>query len=141
MRRIIPLLIATALAGCAAAPPAPNAPLRSPSGQRAYQNLFAGKVPQAPVNCVPQYNANDMSVIDGRTLAFRVGSGFNTVYMVHLTPGCENVANGPYALVSRSFGGGGLCTGDIQQVTDTMANSPAGSCSVAAIIPYARPGR
>lgn len=139
MRSVTPLLIAAALGGCAAPPPPSGTPLRSPSGQRAYQTLFTGKVAQAPVNCIPTYNANDMSVIDGRTLAFRVGSGFNTVYMVHLSPGCEMISSGPYALVSRQFGGGGFCRGDIQQVADTMAHVNAGSCTVAAIIPYTRP--
>ena len=131
------LLIAGALLGsCTTAPPAPYA-ARSPSGQRAYESLLTGKVPGAPVNCLPSYNANDMSVIDSHTLAFRVGTG--TVYLMHLTEGCDMLGSGNYALLSRQFGTPGLCRGDVQQVVDTMNHVNAGSCTIADIVPYTRP--
>jgi hypothetical protein len=78
-----------------------------------------------------------MSVIDGRTVAFRRGTG--TVYIVHLTPGCEMATGGsPYALLSRQFGGAGLCRGDIQQVVDLTNHITVGSCTIGSIIPYWR---
>jgi hypothetical protein len=136
MRGTLLLLIGTTLASCTTAPQeAAAAP--SPKAQRAVEGLVSGKVARPAVSCVPQYNANDMTVIDGRTLGFRVGTG--TAYIMHLTPGCELVGGGPYALLNKQFGGQGLCRGDIQQVIDTMAHITVGSCTIGEIIPYTRP--
>ena len=139
MRSIYLLIAGSLLASCTTAPPPPGAAMRSPSGERAYQMLVAGKVPQRAISCLPSYNANDMSIIDGRTLGFRVGSGRSSTYLVHLTEGCEMLGSGTYALLSRQAGGMGLCQGDIQQVVDTMNHVTAGSCTIAAVIPYVRP--
>ena len=138
MRRISLLIAGSILASCTTAPPAPDAAMRSPSGERAYQSLLAGKVPGRPISCLPNYNSNNMSVIDGRNVAFSVGT--RTVYLVRLTPGCDLLGGGgPYALLSRQFGGQGTCRGDIQQVVDTLNRMTVGSCTVAEIIPYTRP--
>jgi hypothetical protein len=135
--RIIPILIAgSILASCTNAPPPPYM-ARSPSGEQAYQTLLAGKVPGRPIGCLPHYNANDMTVIDGRTVAFRQGS--RTTYIMHLSEGCEPLASGTYALVSKQFGGPGMCQGDIQSVVDTMNRVNVGSCTITDIIPYTRP--
>jgi hypothetical protein len=138
MRSIYLLIAGSILASCTTAPPPPGPPMRSASGERAYQNLVAGKVPQQPISCLPNRNSNDMSIIDGRTLGFRVGSGNNSGYLVHLTEGCEMLGGGTYTLLSRQAGGMGLCQGDIQQVVDVMNHVTAGSCTVAAIVPYVR---
>jgi len=136
MRRIPLFCLAALLGSCSMAP---QPVMRSPSGQRALDSLLSGKVAGTPVSCLPSYNANDMSVIDGRTVAFRVGTG--TVYMVQLNEGCGLLGSGNYALLTRQFGGSGLCRGDIAQVFDTMNRQTVGSCTVAAIVPYLRPGR
>ncbi|HEY7007104.1 MAG TPA: DUF6491 family protein [Sphingomicrobium sp.] len=137
MRSISLLIAGTVLASCTTAPPPPGPPQRTPSGQRAFNNLLTGKVAGQPLNCLPNYNTKDnMSVIDGHTIAFNPGP--RTVYLVHLTTGCEMIDGGPYALVSRQFASA-LCRGDIQQVVDTMNRSNAGSCTVAEIVPYTKP--
>ena len=136
MRAILILVAGSILASCANAPPPPYME-RSPSGQRAYETLIAGKVPQRPVNCLPSYNANEQSTIDGRTLAFRVGS--RTTYIMHLSEGCEMLGSGTYALLSRQIGGPGMCRGDIEQVVDTMNHVSVGSCTITDIVPYVRP--
>lgn len=135
--RTIPLLCAAALVGSCSAAPQPV--MRSPSGQRALESLTAGRVPGPPVSCLPSYNANDMSIIDGRTVAFRVGT--RTVYMMSLHEGCELLGAGNYALMTRQFGGMGMCSGDIARVVDTMNRMTVGSCTIGAIVPYSRPGR
>jgi hypothetical protein len=135
--RSIPLIGLAAMLGSCSMAPQPVT--RSPSGQRAMDSLLTGKVAGPPVSCLPSYNANDMSIIDGRTVAFRVGTG--TVYMVRLNEGCGLLGSGNYALLTRPFGGMGLCRGDIAQVFDTMNRQTVGSCTVAAIVPYVRPGR
>jgi hypothetical protein len=137
MRSIALLIAGTFLASCMATAGPPEYAQRSPSGQRAYETLFAGKVAGRPINCLPNYNANDMSIIDGHTIGFRVTS--RTSYLVHLGPGCELLGTGNYALLSRQFGGGGLCRGDIQQVVDTLNHTNMGSCTITAIEPYTRP--
>jgi len=135
MRGISLLLLGATLTACTAAAEQPAT--RSPRAQQQYMSLVAGKTARPELSCLPSYNANDMTVIDGRTLAFRRATG--TVYMVHLTPGCEMAGSGGYALVSRQFGGSGLCRGDIQQVADLTNRITVGSCTIGAIVPYVRP--
>jgi hypothetical protein len=138
MRRISLLIAGTILASsCTTAAPPPSANMRTASGQRAYDNVIAGKVAGQPMNCLPTYHQNDMSVIDGQSVAFR--SGTRTAYLVRFTPGCELLDAGHYALLSRQFGGAQLCRGDIQQVVDIMNRMTVGSCTVAEIIPYSKP--
>jgi hypothetical protein len=135
MRSISLLLLGATLTACTAAAVQP--PTRSPRAQQEYLSLLAGKTARPEVNCLPNYSANDMTVIDGRTLGFRRGTG--TVYVMHLTPGCEMLGGGAYALLSRQYGGTGLCRGDIQQVIDTMNRITVGSCTIGAIVPFTRP--
>ncbi|HEX3424463.1 MAG TPA: hypothetical protein VHS33_13835 [Sphingomicrobium sp.] len=138
MRRISLLIAGSILASCTMGPQATDPAMRSPSGQRAYQSLIANRVPGPPLTCLPNYNSHDMTIIDGRNIAFNVG--LRTVYLVRLTPGCELLGGGgPYALLSRQFGSQGTCRGDIQQVVDTLNRGTVGSCTVAEIIPYTRP--
>lgn len=135
--RTVPLLVAgSILASCTNAAPPPYVE-RSPSGQRAYAMLLTGKVPQRPISCLQNYLANDQSIIDGRTLAYRMGS--RTTYVMHLSPGCEALGSGTYALLSRQVGGMGMCRGDIEQVVDTVNHMTVGSCTVTDIVPYVRP--
>src|SRR2546421_8531329 len=115
MRGISLLLLGATLASCT---DMPEQPIRSARGQQEFQMLVAGKSPRAQLSCLPNYSANDMTVIDGRTLAFRRGTG--TVYVMHLTPGCEMVGSGTYALLSRQYGGTGVWRGGIQPGLRTM---------------------
>jgi hypothetical protein len=106
--------------------------------QEQLQKLITGKVAQAPVSCLPSYNAGDMIVIDENVIAFR--SGANRVYVAHMNGPCTNLGGaGNYALLTKSVGGLGLCKGDIAQVVDTSAHITVGSCSFGEIVPYVRP--
>lgn len=136
MRGVPILLLGATLASCNAVPPAPT---RDASQQQTFMRLTGDKVAGPPVSCLPQWNTNDMSTIDGRTIAFRVGTG--TVNVVTLGEGCGMMGVGGYALKTTSFGGQGLCTGDIAQVVDTMNRTTVGSCVIGPIIPYTRPGK
>jgi len=137
MRSIYLLLLGATLASCTAEPPQPTA--RSPVAEQQLQQLLAGKVARPEISCMQSYNTNDMTVIDGQTLAFRRGTG--TVYVAHLTPGCELLSpQSTYALLSRQFGSIGTCRGDIQQVIDTTNRITVGSCTIASIVPYVRAG-
>jgi len=134
--RVIPVLMAGAiLASCTTGPPPPT--MRSAEAQRQYQQLLMGKVPQSPVSCLPHYRSNDMVKIDENTIMFRDGA-YRT-YVVNMQGGCNGLLSGHYALVTKQFGGQGLCRGDIAQVVDTLNGMQVGSCVWGDFVPYVRP--
>jgi hypothetical protein len=133
--RVISILLAGAiLASCAAAPPQPT---RTAEAQREFQVALAGKVAQPPVSCLPNYRAGDMKTIDENTILFRDGS--SRVYVAHMQGSCTGAGSGNYALLTRQYGGMGLCRGDIAQVVDTVNRVPVGSCVFGDFTPYVRP--
>jgi hypothetical protein len=134
MRLISVLLAGAILASCTTGPPQPT---RTAQKQQQYLRLLNGKVAQAPTSCLPNYRANDMITIDENTILFRQGS--NRVYVAHMQGGCNGLGAGHYALVTRQFGGMGLCRGDIAQVVDTLNGIPIGSCVWGDFTPYVRP--
>src|SRR5689334_16226175 len=135
MHAIAALVLAAALGSCATAPE----PYRQdPRAQQELAQLLAGMTAGPPVSCLPTYNANDMRVIDGRNVAFRLGS--RQVYLMQLSPGCHLLGTGGYALLTKQFGGMGMCQGDIAQVVDTTARMTVGSCGVERITLYRSPG-
>lgn len=134
MRSIPLLLIGAAVVGCTTT--AAEQPIRSAAKQQQYEQLLAGKVAGPPVSCLPTFRQDDMVVIDDRTVAFRQGSAHT--YVNHMQGGCSNLGGG-YALVTRSFGGGQLCRGDIAQVVDLTNRMTVGSCVFGDFIPYSRP--
>lgn len=139
MRGIPLLLLGAVLASCTTQPPEPS---RSAKNQARYEQLIAGKVAGAPLNCLPSYlSANNMTVIDDSTIAFDRGGMSGPVYIAHMRSPCTGLSGaGPNALVTRQVGASGLCSGDIGTVQDTMAHITVGSCSFGDFVPYARPG-
>ena len=136
MRNIIPLALAAAVAGCTVAPP-PQAALANPKAQARLAQLLAGKVAGRPQACLPSHRANDMAVIDDRTIVFRDSPG--RVWLMHPLNECNLLSAGPYALVTRSSTSA-LCRGEIAQVVDTMSGANVGSCVMGDFVPYVRPG-
>ena len=134
MDRRFALLVAVLLGSCTYGPPAPPPP-PTPAAMHEYDLLVGGKVAGASINCLPNYNADNMVRIDGRTIGFRVGG--STSYIVHLSPGCEALTNPTATLVSHQVGGSGLCRNDIERVIDS-SRFPIGSCTITEIIPYTR---
>jgi hypothetical protein len=45
-----------------------------------------------------------------------------------------------YAIVTRQFGGGGLCSGEIAEVVDPTTGISISSCSFGEFVPYRRMG-
>ena len=133
MRGIALILILAALAtgSCATTPAPPN-----PAAQARLQQLIAGKVAGQPLNCLQTYRSNDMIAIDDDTLVFRDGG---RVYVNRLRHGCPHLTNASYTLVTRQFGGVGLCSGDIAQVADLTTGMTVGSCVIGDFVPYTRP--
>lgn len=133
MRIAALLLVGGALASCTTAPPPAE---RGAASQRELASLLAGKSADPPVSCLRTDPAYDQRIIDGRTVAYRLGG--RSVYVMHLSPGCELLAGGHYALLTRQFGGLGTCQNDILRVFDTSSRMTAGSCTVEQIVPYTR---
>ena len=137
MRKIALLLMGATIASCTAYGPPPGQP--TPRSNAELAQLLAGKVAGRPISCLPPYNSNDQRNIDGRTVAFRVVT--RMTYLMHLTPGCELLATGNYALVTHQFGGMGMCQNDIVRVVDVMNRTTVGSCGIESIVPYSATGR
>lgn len=135
MRPFTALAAGVALASCTTAPE-PHQP--SPQAQQDLARLLAGKTAGPKMSCLQNYNAYDMQIVDGRTVAFKQGS--SSVYLVHLSAGCDQLASGHYALLTRQFGGMGYCQGDIVHVLDTVNHFTVGSCGIDAIVPYGAAG-
>ena len=133
MRGLSLVLIGAAVASCSTAPES-----RSLSAEDHLQKVLAGKVALAPVDCLRSYSSNDMIVIDDGTILFREGG---RIYRNDLEGGrCSGLAMGN-TLVTRQFGGQGLCRGDVAQVMHLSSGMTMGSCVLGDFVPYASPGR
>jgi hypothetical protein len=139
MRHVVPIALIAAVTGCNYAPPPQQAALTDARAQAKLATLLAGKVAGPPQSCLPSYRSNDMIVIDDYTIAFRDGT--DRVWVTHPQGGCNLLGSGSYALVTRNFGGMGLCRGDIGSVVDVRNRSTVGSCAMSDFVPYKTPGR
>jgi hypothetical protein len=136
MRGIALLLLAATLASCTTSGPEAGQP--TPDKAQELATLLAGKTAGPPTSCLPPYNSNDQRIIDGRTLAYRVGT--RTTYLMRLSEGCNLLGTGNYALLSRQIGGLGMCQGDIVSVVDLLNHMTVGSCAIESITPYSATG-
>lgn len=129
--RVLPILLsaAAALGACTSTPD----PGRAQRDSAKLQQALAGRAAGGPVTCLPAYRSRDMTVLDNGTLLFRDG---RTVWVNQLAQGCARAGSLGYAMVTRNFGGTGLCRGDIVQLVDTSSGMFGGSCTVGDFVPY-----
>jgi hypothetical protein len=126
-----PLVAAAILAGCSTAPEQ-----RSARAQADLDQALAGRVAQAPVNCLPRFSSDNLIVVDDGTLLFREG---RTLYRNDFNGGsCSGLRSG-HTLVTNQQGR--LCRGDIAQVVNLQTGSMVGSCIIGEFTPYTLPGR
>jgi hypothetical protein len=138
MRALITAALVTAtLAGCAASTVQQGQ--RSLRAQQTLDRYLGGKVAGAPQSCLPRYRSEDMIVVDDNTILFREGS--NRVWRNNPAGGCSGLGRPGTALVTRSFGGTGLCRGEIATVVDTASGFTVGSCSLGDFVPFTGPSR
>lgn len=141
MRRLIQASLfilagAGALAACATVgAPEP----RSPKAQQELARWLDGKVAGQPQTCLPTYRSQDMIVIDENTLLFRDGA--NRVWRTELRGPCNGLGRPGTALLTKTYGGTGLCRGEIAQVIDTSQGFTVGSCGIGDFVPYTGPAR
>lgn len=135
--RLPALLTAALLTGACAATPVQQQP-RTAQAQQELDRYLTGKVAGAPQACLSRSAADDMIVIDDDTLLFRDGRRY---WRTEMQGSCSGLSNGRYALLTRQFGSGQLCRGEIAQVVDTYGPFTAGSCVFGEFTPYAPPGQ
>ena len=124
---------AAALASCSTTP---VQEARSPKAQQELVQALAGRVAGKPVNCLPNYRANDMQIIDDWTILFKDG---RTVYLQTPRGGCPGIASRRNVLVTRLWGSGQLCSGDISHLIDPTSGMGGGACVFSEFVPYTRP--
>lgn len=134
-RSTVPCLtIIAAALGLAACATSPEPMERSPEAQRELARYLTGRVAGPAQTCLPSFRTQDMVVIDERTILYRDGS--NRVWRNEMVGPCNGLGRPGTAIVTRSFGGSGLCRGEIAQVVDTTGGFTVGSCSFGDFVPY-----
>jgi hypothetical protein len=134
VRLLYLLLTGVAVASCAQNPPPPT---RTAMAQQRYEMLIAGKIPQAPISCLPPAGTQDMIRIDDDTIAF--ASGSRRVYINHMHGPCSGISNQSNALVTVQHTPPGPCSGDIARVVDSTSRITVGSCAWGDFVPYVSP--
>lgn len=120
------LLIAIAAVPASAARPDPEARLAK---------VLAGRVPRAPVDCIPLDRTGSSVTVPHAAIVYQQGGTF---YVNRFANGCD--LGDDTFLVTRTPSTQ-LCRGDIAELRQTMSNIPRGSCVFGSFTPYVRPGR
>ena len=109
--------------------------VRSPKAQNQLSQALQGRVAGRPQSCIPNYRANQMTVIDDYTILFRDG---RTVYVQNPRGGCPGLGIGGYTLVTRQYGSSQLCSGQINELVDLRTGMTGGACVFSQFIPYTK---
>jgi hypothetical protein len=121
------------LASCSTTPAQMS---RTPEAQQELDKALAGRVPGAPLNCIPNYRSTDMQVIDEWTILFKDG---RTVYVQNPRGGCPGIDSFGNVLVTRLHGTTQLCSGDINHLFDPVSGIGGGACVFSQFVPYTKP--
>lgn len=128
--RLIALALIATVAGCASPPAAPE---RSAVDQQQLNRALQGRVAGAAVRCLPYFGSTDVQVIDDWTILFRQGG---TVYVQNPQGGCPGIGSHRNTMVSRVWGNGQVCSGDIQHLVDMSTGIGGGACVFGPFTPY-----
>lgn len=100
------------------------------------ERALAGKVPQAPVQCVALEMLNDVEPVGPSILLYRVGP--KLLYRNALTGRCSALGPGSVPVIERI--GRDYCAGDIVRTSDRNTGRPRGSnCTLGPFIAYRTP--
>ena len=123
---------AALVASCSTATAQPERTAReSAELAKALQGRTAG----APLRCIPNWRASNMQIVDDWTILFKDG---RTVYVQNPRGGCPGIGNGRNTLVTRLWGTGQLCSGDISHLVDPSSGIGGGACVFSDFVPYTR---
>ena len=129
---ILAVSAAAALASCSTAP---VQEVRSPRAEKELAEALAGRVAGKPVACLPHYRADNMHIIDDWTILFRDG---RTTYVQNPRGGCSGIGSRRNVLVTRLWGTGQLCSGDISHLVDPSSGIGGGACVFSDFVPYTK---
>lgn len=111
---------------------------RSVRAQAELTRLLGTRVAGRPQQCLPNYRTSDLTIIDENTILYRDGA--NRVWRNDLRGPCNGLGRPGTALLTKQFGGTGMCSGEIAQVIDTQNGFTVGSCALGDFVPYTGPG-
>jgi hypothetical protein len=120
------------LLACASAP---EQITHSPKAQKELAQALAGRTPGRAVDCLYNFPAAKMQVIDDWTILFRNG---RTVYVQNPRGGCRGVGIPGNTLVTRQIGINQICSGDIAYLRQLGAGTSQGSCIFGPFVPYTK---
>jgi uncharacterized protein DUF6491 len=132
-RTVAGLSCAAALAACSTTPAQVT---RTAEAQQELDQALAGRVAGAPVNCIPNYRATDMQIVDDWTLLFKDG---RTIYLQNPRGGCPGLNSQRNVLVTVLRGTTQLCSGDIHHLFDPVSGIGGGACVFSPFVPYTKP--
>lgn len=125
---IRPLLVA--LAGIALA--APAAAGQSDRARQALDKALSGRSAGAPVDCISADHADDVQIVDDRTILYRpVGK---VVWRNDLPHACPSL--GPHETLAVELWGSRLCRNDRIRVVHPGMGLPGPSCALGRFTPY-----
>ena len=108
----------------------------SPKASQKLARELQGRTAGSAVNCISNIRGQaKMRIIDDSTIVFRDQS---TVYLQRPRGECHGIEDGKYSLVTRKFGTGQICSGDINQLVDVGTGFQAGFCTFGPFVPYRR---
>jgi len=129
------LLAASGLALLASCVSTPAEITHSPKAQAKLTQALAGRTPGPAVDCIRNYPANQMHIVDDSTILFDQGG---TVYVQQPRGGCPGIDTPGNVLITRSVGTNSTCTGDIGNIVHIPTGSGRGSCIFSQFIPYTK---
>jgi len=94
---------------------------------------LGGKVAGAPVNCISDYNADNMIRVSDNILLYRVSG--RLVYKNTLRSSCPGLARDSDIVVTEQFGGQ-KCRGDLIRLVDRTSGIAGPVCSLGEFVPY-----
>jgi len=132
------LLAASGFALVATGGSAPSEITHSPKAQKELDKALAGRTPGRAIQCMYNYPAAKMQVIDDWTILFKERGG-HTVYVQNPRGGCPGLGVPGYTLVTREIGVNQMCSGDIGNLVDLRTGTGGGSCVFGPFLPYTKP--
>jgi hypothetical protein len=127
------LAAASGIAVLASCVTAPDQITHTSKAQAQLSRALAGRSAGPPVDCIRNYPANQMHIVDDSTILFDQGG---TVYIQQPRGGCPGIDTPGNVLITRSAGTNSTCSGDIGNIVHIPTGMGRGSCIFSQFVPY-----
>lgn len=133
---IFTMLIAPAilLAGCGEVDSTPKALTEKQA--KVLDKQLAGKVAEAPVDCINNDHATNLVRVSDDILLYRTSG--RLVYKNQLKGSCPGLARDSDIVVTETFGSK-YCKGDLVRLVDRTSGIPGPTCLLGEFTPYRKP--